>query len=209
MDTLNNGTVQWIVSGNYHTCNVINGGTLTLPSYHDTSTVGTVDASQSPPVSLDPWQGAGFKLYDGNTSGFAQTYNHGIWGESGVPFVPAVQFWGMGGAVNFQKEKRYDEVAGTNDQAHRYTGLMGNYLRYDWNLARPHEDTTSSDFGLPVGFPLPGGYTGAFLDPSGPNAYNTMGFGRMTSPNGLVMTKVRTYTVTANNAYTAPFQTIK
>lgn len=200
MDTLNNGTVQWIVSGNYHTCNVVNGGTLTLPSYHDVTTIGT---------SNDQWAGVGFKLYDGSTSGFSATYNHGIYGQAGVAFVPAIQFWGMGGAINLRKEHRYDEVAGTNDISHRYTGLLGNYLRYDWNLARPHQDDGTSIFGVPANMALPGGYGGAFLDPSGPNAYNTMGYGKMQSPNGTVHTKVRTYTVTSNNAFTAPFQTIK
>lgn len=199
MDALNNGTVQWIVSGNYHTCNVVNGGTLTLPSYHDISTVGTAN---------DQWGGIGFKLYDGNTAGYSATYNHGVFGQEGVAFVPAIQFWGMGGAVNFQKEKRYDEVAGTNDTSNRHTGLLGNYLRFDWNLARPHADDSTDVFGIPAGSPLPGGFSGAFLDPSGPNAYNQMGYGKMQGPNSVVHTKIRSYTMTSNNVFEAPFQTI-
>ena len=205
MDRLNNGTNQFIVSGNYHTCSFVNGGTLTLPSYHDTATVGTAN---------DQWGGIGFKLYDGSASGYS-SYNHGVFGASGVAFVPAIQFWGMGGQVNFNKEKRYDEVAGTNDVSHRYTGLLGNYIRYDWNLARPHVTTTgqwsggvSDPTGVPNGMPLPGSYLNAYLDPSGPNAYNQMGYGKMQSPNGTVNTKVRTFTTTSTNAFSAPFQKI-
>ena len=198
MDRLNNGTNQFIVSGNYHTCSIINGGTLTLPSYHDIATVGTAN---------DQWAGLGFKLYDGSASGYS-SYNHGVYGASGVPFVPAIQFWGMGGQVNFNREKRYNEVASTNDVSHRYTGLLGNYLRYDWNLARPHVDTGSDALGIPVGTALPGGYSGAYLDPSGPNAYNQMGYGRMQGPDGIVHTRIRSYTTTSTNAFSAPFQTI-